>query len=106
MKSTPKTAIGVVLASGGYPGGYEKGKAITGIAEAEAEADVKVFVAGGKEEDGKLLTTGGRVLCVTALGDGLADAKARAYRAVDKISFENSYHRRDIGDKGLKRLGE
>lgn len=106
VECTPKTALGVVLASGGYPGAYEKGKVISGIEQAETDPDVKVFVAGAQRDGDRLLTSGGRVLCVTALGDGLAEARDRAYRAVDKISFENSYHRRDIGDKGLKRLGE
>ena len=103
VTSRPQTACGVVMAAAGYPGKYPKGMEITGIEEAEALGDVKVFQAGTKLEDGKTLTTGGRVLCVTALGDDLAAAKKRAYEAVAKIHFDSSYYRRDIGDKGLNR---
>jgi phosphoribosylamine--glycine ligase len=105
VRSTPQNACGVVMAAKGYPGTYPKGMEITGIDQADALPGVKVFQAGTRLENGKILTTGGRILCVTALGDTLADAQKRAYEAVDKIHFDNSYHRRDIADKGLKRLG-
>jgi phosphoribosylamine--glycine ligase len=103
--SDPRSTLGVVMAAEGYPGSYPKGMPITGIDEAEALDGVKVFQAGTRLDNGALVTSGGRVLSVTALGDGLAAAKEQAYRAVEKIHFDNSYYRRDIGDKGLKRLG-
>jgi len=98
-----ETSICVVLAAKGYPKDYPKGMEITGLTEADAMDKVKVFQAGTKAVDGKILSSGGRILGVTALGADLASAKERAYRAVDKIKFENCYFRRDIGDKGLKR---
>ena len=87
----------VILASGGYPGDYEKGKPIRGLAEAGAIDGVEVFHAGTKELDGQILTNGGRVLGVTALGAGLPDARALAYQAADKISFDGQQRRNDIG---------
>ncbi|MUM77586.1 phosphoribosylamine--glycine ligase [Pseudodesulfovibrio sp. F-1] len=104
VRSTPQTACGVVMAAKGYPGAYPKGMEITGLDEADAMDGIKVFQAGTRLDKGKTVTSGGRVLCVTALGDTLAQAKERAYQAVDKIHFDYSYHRRDIADKGLKRL--
>jgi phosphoribosylamine--glycine ligase len=103
VKVRPETAICVVMAADGYPGDYPKGMEIKGIDEADKLENVKVFHAGTKLEDGKILSSGGRILGVTALGSDLADAKKRAYEAVEKISFDKSYYRRDIGDKGLKR---
>ena len=100
------TALGVVLAAQGYPGHYVKGLPITGIADAEALGDVKVFHSGTRLEEGQVLSSGGRVLCVTALGQDLAAAQARAYAAVDKIVMPQSLCRRDIGAKGLRRLAE
>ncbi len=91
----------VVLASGGYPGDYEKGKRITGVAEADATG-AKVFHAGTMLREGKLVTSGGRVLGVTAGGADLASALSGAYRAVETISFEGVQFRSDIGSKGLK----
>jgi phosphoribosylamine--glycine ligase len=104
VRSTPKTACGVVLAAEGYPGSYPKGMDISGLDEADAMDGVKVFQAGTALENGRVVTSGGRVLCVTALGDDLAAAKKRAYEAVDKVKFDHCYYRRDIADKGLKRL--
>src|SRR5262245_811309 len=99
----PRPAVCVVLCSGGYPGDYETGKPISGIAEAEQLAGVKVFHAGTKIDDrNRVLTDGGRVLGVTALGDDLAAAKARAYEAVKLISFAGMHYRSDIADKALK----
>ena len=89
------------MASGGYPGSYAKGKAISGIAAAEALDGVTVFHAGTQIVDGELVTAGGRVLGVTALGSDLQSAQARAYEAVAKIQFEGATFRRDIGAKGL-----
>ncbi|WP_456383870.1 phosphoribosylamine--glycine ligase [Persephonella sp.] len=97
-------SIGVVMASKGYPGEYEKGFEITGIEEAEKDPDIVVFHAGTDIRDGKLVTAGGRVLTVTATGDTLKEAKEKVYRAVEKIHFEGAHYRRDIGDKGIKRL--
>ncbi|GAI30982.1 unnamed protein product, partial [marine sediment metagenome] len=99
----PRPAVCVVMASGGYPGPYEKGLSITGIVEAEALGDVKVFHAGTAVADGKVVTAGGRVLGVTALGDTIATAQKRAYEAVDKIHFPDAYCRRDIADKALQK---
>ncbi len=92
----------IVLASGGYPGKYEKGKEITGISEAEKIPGVKVFHAGTALKGGKLITSGGRVLGVTALGTNLAGALDLAYQAVKLISFEGMQYRTDIGAKSLK----
>jgi phosphoribosylamine--glycine ligase len=97
----PRPALCVVAASGGYPGSYEKGKTITGVQEAETEKDVAVFHAGTSIADDRLITSGGRVLGITALGDGLANAKHRAYEAAAKIAFEGIYFRKDIGDQAL-----
>jgi phosphoribosylamine---glycine ligase len=93
----PGTAVCVVMAAGGYPGSYEKGKPISGIAEAETEAGVTVFHAGTELAQQQVVSSGGRVLGVTAVDDTFDRAIAKAYRAVDKIQFENSYYRRDIG---------
>ncbi|MBD3349312.1 MAG: phosphoribosylamine--glycine ligase [Candidatus Eisenbacteria bacterium] len=99
----PRHAVCVVMASGGYPGQYEKGKLVEGIDSAEAMNDVVVFHAGTRLEDGATVTSGGRVLGVTAWDASLADAVKRAYRAVDSISFENEYHRTDIAHRALSR---
>jgi len=98
----PRPAVCVVMASGGYPGSYAKGLEITGIEEAEALGDVKVFHAGTTVADGKLLTNGGRVLGVTALGDTIAAARDRAYQAVEKIHWQGAYYRRDIAAKAIE----
>jgi len=103
VRVRPETALCVVIAAPGYPGGYPKGMAISGLAEADALPGVKVFQAGTVLQGGKALTSGGRVLGVTALGAGLAEAKARAYEAVALVRFDGCYFRRDIGDKGIAR---
>ncbi len=100
-----ETALGVVMAAKGYPGDYARGMAISGIEDAEALGPVKVFQAGTERRDGVTVSRGGRVLCVTALGDTLADAQALAYRAVAKVRMDNAHYRSDIGAKGLKRAG-
>ena len=97
-----RPAVCVVMASGGYPDDYEKGKKITGLDEAERIKDVVVFHAGTAESNGDIVTAGGRVLGVTALGQTIADAKARAYNAVDKIKFDGAYCRGDIADKAIR----
>lgn len=95
-------AVCVIMASGGYPGPYEKGLPIRGLAEAEGEEDVLVFHAGTGFKDGEVVTAGGRVLGVTGLGKGIAEARSRAYQAVEKISFSGAHFRRDIGVKALR----
>lgn len=98
-----RSAVCVVLASGGYPGSYEKGKRIHGLEKAGKMDDVKVFHAGTAEKDGRIVTAGGRVLGVTALGDDVKKAIKRAYKAVSRISWEGMYYRKDIGSKALDR---
>ena len=95
-------AVAVVLTSAGYPGSYEKGKVITGIEDAEAMEDVTVYHAGTRVEGDKVLTNGGRVLAVTALGKTFEEARNRAYEACDKIDFEGKTLRHDIGLRALK----
>jgi phosphoribosylamine--glycine ligase len=95
------SSVCVVLASPGYPGTYEKEKIITGINQAEQQPAV-VFHAGTKMQLGQLLTDGGRVLGVTAIGETFTDAIAQVYQAVEKIDFEGKYYRRDIGHRALK----
>jgi phosphoribosylamine--glycine ligase len=97
-----RPAVCVVLCSGGYPGKYDTGKPITGITEADALPGVKVFHAGTRLDGNRIVTDGGRVLGVTALGDTLADAKANAYAAVKKIAFSGMHYRTDIADKALR----
>jgi len=94
----------VVMASGGYPKSYKKGYEIKGIAEADKLEGVKVFHAGTETVDGKTVNTGGRVLGVTACGEGLADTIKLAYEAVKKIEWKDVHYRNDIGAKALKRL--
>ncbi len=103
LKWDPRPAVCVVMASGGYPDAYPKGKIITGLDEAGQLADVVVFHAGTKEENGHVVTNGGRVLGVTALGANIAAAKARAYEAVERIRFDGAYYRHDIADKAIQR---
>jgi phosphoribosylamine--glycine ligase len=92
----PRPAVGVVMASGGYPGDYAVGKPITGLDAFKNDSDVAVFHAGTQRGFGNILTSGGRVLCATALGDSLADARARAYDAVQQIHFDGAQFRTDI----------
>jgi phosphoribosylamine---glycine ligase len=97
---SPEPATCVVLASGGYPGAYETGKPIAGLDQA---GDAIVFHAGTRLESGQTVTSGGRVLGVTARGEDLETSIARAYAACERISFEGMHYRRDIGQKGLQR---
>jgi phosphoribosylamine---glycine ligase len=90
-------ALVVVMASKGYPGAYEKGSEIDGLAAAEADAAVTIFHAGTAAEDGRIVAVGGRVLGVTAIGASVKEAQARAYAAVDKIDWPGGFCRRDIG---------
>ena len=98
----PRPALGVVLAAEGYPGSYPKGATISGIEEANNE-QVKVFHAGTREQANEVVTHGGRVLCVTALGDDIADAQATAYQSADKIHWAGMTLRRDIGWRAVDR---
>ena len=95
-----EAAVTVVMASGGYPETSEKGQVITGIEEAAAKGTI-VFHAGTKESDGKIVTNGGRVLAVSALGENIAAAIEKAYEGVKEISFANMQYRTDIGKKAL-----
>ena len=98
-----RPAVCVVMASSGYPGTYEKGKIISGLEAAEKVKDAFVFHAGTAWKNGNIVTNGGRVLGVTALGDTIQEAIKQAYKAVSAIAWEGAYHRKDIGDKALKR---
>ncbi|MCD6350777.1 MAG: phosphoribosylamine--glycine ligase [Armatimonadetes bacterium] len=99
---TQRRCVCVVVASGGYPGKYEKGKVISGLEDAAALPDVMVFHAGTAQRDGQIVTNGGRVLGVTALGDSFAEARERAYQAVELIDFENKYCRSDIALRAVE----
>ncbi len=96
----PRAALGVVMAAGGYPDDYKKGDVITGI---EQVTEALVFHAGTALNDGQLTTNGGRVLCVTALGDTVAEAQHKAYQGVEQIQWQNCYFRTDIGHRAIAR---
>ena len=102
LRWKPEASVCVVLASGGYPGSFPKGFPIHGIGEADALPGVKVFHAGTAARDGKIVTAGGRVLGVTALGSTLREAHDRAYAAARTICFEGIHYRQDIAAKGLR----
>ena len=95
-----RPALGVVMAAGGYPEAYHKGDEIIGI---EQVSNAKVFQAGTRMEDGKTVTNGGRVLCVTALGNTIREAQQRAYEGVKAIKWSNAYYRTDIGYRAVDR---
>ena len=101
LRWSPMAAVCVVMASGGYPGAYLKGKPIRGLAEAKAVPQTKVFHAGTQRLGDRIVTNGGRVLGVTALGPDLARARAAVYAAVEKIEFDGAQFRRDIASKAL-----
>ena len=102
LKWKPEASVCVVMASGGYPGSYEKGKPIRGLDDAAKLAGVKVFHAGTALKDRQVVTSGGRVLGVTALGKDLKAAQKVAYAAVEKIHFDGAQFRRDIGAKAVR----
>lgn len=102
---TTDPSVCVVMASGGYPGPYDKGRPIAGLREAAAEPGVVVFHAGTSRADDQVVTAGGRVLGVTALGRDIRDAISSAYRAVKKIHWTGAHYRTDIGRRALDRLG-
>ena len=95
-----RPAVTVVMASGGYPEKYETGKRISGLERAASDG-VQVFHAGTRRENGEVITSGGRVLAVTALGDTIAAARSRAYEAVGRIHFEGCHYRRDIAQSAV-----
>ncbi len=97
-----RAALGVVMAAGGYPLDYDKGDVISGLDDVAAE-DLKVFHAGTREADGRIVTNGGRVLTVVGLGADVADAQSRAYEGVRRISWRNAYYRHDIGYRAIDR---
>ena len=98
----PRPALGVVMAAGGYPERYHKGDVIHGLDQAGATG-AKVFHAGTADQDGQVVTNGGRVLCVTALGDHVTDAQRHAYAGVAAITWNNAFHRTDIGYRAVAR---
>ena len=100
----PEAALGVVVCAGGYPGSYQKGMEIQGIEAAEKDPAVTVFHSGTAQSGTRLVSDGGRILCVTALGNELAEAQRKAYAAVEKIRIPDSRFRKDIGAKGLEFL--
>jgi len=102
MRWKPDSAVCVVMASGGYPGNYEKGKAISGLEKAAAHPGVMVFHSGTALKDGTIVTDGGRVLGVTGLGPVIAAAIDNAYAGTREISFEGAHYRRDIGARALE----
>ena len=97
-----QASVCVVIASGGYPGRYKKGKQITGLDSLKNQEDIHVFHAGTKFENGKIVTSGGRVLNVVACGDDIKEAQKNVYDAVSKISFEGAHYRKDIASKAIK----
>ncbi len=99
-KWDPRAAVGVVMAAGGYPESYPKGDIISGM---DSITEGKVFHAGTAEKDGKIVTNGGRVLCVVALGDSVTQAQQKAYQSVAKISWDKVYYRTDIGHRAIAR---
>ena len=101
LKWSPMSSVCVVMASGGYPGSYAKGRAIRGLDDANVLPNTKVFHAGTALKGGQIVTNGGRVLGVTALGGDLKSAQTAAYAAVEKIHFDAAQFRRDIGAKAL-----
>lgn len=98
----PRPSLGVVIAAGEYPAGSSKGAVISGL-DSDFGADCKVFHAGTKESGGDIVTNGGRVLCVSALGENISKAQQQAYAGVEKIHWENCYYRTDIGYRAVDR---
>ncbi|MFH1857411.1 MAG: phosphoribosylamine--glycine ligase [Candidatus Omnitrophota bacterium] len=105
LEIDPRPCVSVVLASKGYPGPYEKGKVIEGLEDASKEKDIFIFHAGTSRENGDVVTNGGRVLAVSALGNTLEKAVQKAYRAVSLIHFDGMQYRRDIAHRALSRKG-
>ena len=97
-----RPSVGIVLAAGGYPGSYAKGERINGLST-EQNPGEKVFHAGTALSDGQVVTSGGRVLCATALGETVAEAQQAAYRLADTIHFKDLYKRTDIAWRAIER---
>jgi len=103
-KWTPQAALGVVMAAGGYPGDYTKGIVIEGITSPDTGwSDVKVFHAGTANKNGEIVTSGGRVLCVTALADSVGNAQQKVYQYINNISWDGAFYRKDIGYRAVER---
>jgi len=98
----PKASLGIVLAAEGYPGDYRKGDVISGLPQSAVENE-KVFLAGVAEKEGKLVTNGGRVLCVTALGESVFEAQQKALKLAEQIQWAGRFYRRDIGYRAIAR---
>ena len=98
----PRAALGVVMAAGGYPAGYEKGSPISGLRDS-GPTDALVFHAGTAMNKDEVVTSGGRVLCVVGLGDSVADARDVAYARVESIHWDDVYYRTDIGHRAIGR---
>jgi phosphoribosylamine--glycine ligase len=96
-----RTSLGVVMASGGYPDTYQKGFTIDGLPESET-TDTKIFHAGTQLKNNEIVTAGGRVLCICALGNNIIEAKNKAYKLADQIHWQDTFYRTDIGDKAIK----
>ena len=97
-----RASVGVVLAAGGYPDTYQKGDVISGLEQCDSE-DTKVFHAGTASKDGKVVTSGGRVLCATALGNTVAEAQEKAYKIIKLIDWKNKFYRTDIAYRAIER---
>jgi phosphoribosylamine--glycine ligase len=106
VKWDQRPAVTVVIASGGYPEKYETGKPISGLDEAAKLEDVQIFHAGTRRKNGEIVTAGGRVLAVTALGSTIEAARARAYGAVSRIDFEGCHYRGDIAVSATDKAGK
>lgn len=98
----PRPSVGVVLASGGYPSNYRKGDVISGL-DTTTNENQKLFHAGTTERDGEIVTSGGRVLCATALGETISKAQTTAYDLANKITWDDVYFRKDIAYKAIER---
>jgi phosphoribosylamine---glycine ligase len=99
----PRTAVGVVLAMSGYPNSYSKGVPINGL-ERTFEIEQKIFHAGTQQQNAQIVTNGGRVLCVTGMGNSIESAQKSAYTAVNQIDWDGKYYRKDIGHRALKKI--
>lgn len=99
----PRAALGVVLAAGGYPADYAKGKVIAGLNDVENSNTAKIFHAGTAQKDGEVVTAGGRVLCAVGLGDSVSEAQQRAYALAKQISWDGMFYRNDIGYRAIAR---